>query len=227
MTLCVCVCGTMAIVGRRMYCTDSRTVATFHRQLGYNVSWDLCLEYWTIFIVIEEECVCGWERERERVFVWGEDVSEWVCERVWWARDIKAERARGGWLDFSETASASPVSRTLIHTVCVWYDIRNVTGMSQRVFACLDFSMCMYMCVFVCVHSSSKFSRSVCPSLILSQNGCCQAEELPNGALMGLNDKLIHNCRLRGLSVSNMKVIACMYIERKTQEFVPVSISLN
>lgn len=147
---------------------------------------------------------------RDTVLVWGEGVSVGVCECVWWARDIKVERSRSGWLDFRETASASPVSCTLIHTVCVWYDIHNGTGVSQRVFACLDFNMRMHMCVFVCVHSSSKFSRSVrCPLLILSQNGCCQAEKLPNVAVMVLNDKLIHNSGLHGLITSYMKVTAC------------------
>lgn len=33
-----------------------------------------------------------------------------------------------------------------LHTPCVWYDIHN--DMSQRVFACLDFSMRFCVCAF-------------------------------------------------------------------------------
>lgn len=116
----------------------------------------------------------------------------------WRGRDV------GGWISGRQPQPLQ-CHACSIHTVCLGYDIHNGTGMSQRVFACLDF-MRMYMCVFVCVHSSSKFSRSVwCPQLILSQNGCCQAEKLLNGALMGLNGKVIHNCGLLGLIASNMK----------------------
>lgn len=44
-----------------------------------------------------------------------------------------------------------------------------------------------------------------CPLLILSQNGCCQAEKLPSGALMGRNSEL---------SAGNMKsfVVFLQYI---------------
>lgn len=79
-------------------------------------------------------------------------------------------------------------------TVCLWHDIHYGTGMSHNGFACLHFSMRLHTCVFDCVHSSSKFSSLCgalqCPLLIHSQNGCCQAEKLPSGVLMGLNRKL-------------------------------------
>lgn len=84
--------------------------------------------------------------------------------------------------------------------------------MSQSVFACLRFSKCMYVYAYVCIPAQSSVDlcgAPQCPLLILSQNGCCQAEKLPNGAA---TDKLIHNCRLSGLIVSNMKVIAHIYI---------------
>lgn len=135
-------CGSSGI-----YCTNTRTIAAFHRQLGYTVPWDLCLGEL-------ENIQSNWRRLcmwlRDTVLAWGEGVSVGVCECVRWARDIKVERSRCGWLGFRETASASAVSCMLIHTVCVWYDIHNGTGVSQRVFACLDFSMCMHMCLCVC-----------------------------------------------------------------------------
>lgn len=43
-----------------------------------------------------------------------------------------------------------------IDTVCVWYKIHNGTGMSQCVFACLHFSMCMFMSLCVCIPAQSS-----------------------------------------------------------------------
>ena len=75
-------------------------------------------------------------------------VSVWEC--VWLVGVIKVKRSRYGWLGFREAASAAPESCTATHSVLVWYDIHDGTGMSQSAFACLHFSVCMYMCEYVC-----------------------------------------------------------------------------
>lgn len=61
------------------------------------------------------------------------------------------------------------------------------------------------MCVCLCTFQLKVQLIYVVPLLIPSQNGCCQAEKLPNGPLRGLNGKLIHVCGLFGALASNVK----------------------
>ena len=58
------------------------------------------------------------------------------------AGDIKVERLEGLGVGFPG-GSVGLSSVLHAHTLCVWYDILNGTGMSQSVFACLDLCMCM------------------------------------------------------------------------------------
>lgn len=78
---------------------------------------------------------------------------------------------------------------------------------SLSVFTCRFYLHACIQSVCLCVNSNSKFSRSVrCPLLILSQNGCCQAEKLPNGALMG------HNVELIASNVKSQFLVFVQYI---------------
>lgn len=63
----------------------------------------------------------------------------------------------------------------------------------------------VYVCLCVCAFQLKVQSICVVPLLILSQNGCCQADKLSNGALMGRKGKVIHNCGLLGPVAINMK----------------------
>lgn len=47
------------------------------------------------------------------------------------------------------------------------------------------------MCVCVWIPALSSVDLCGAPLLILSQNGCCQADKFPNGALMRQNSELI------------------------------------
>lgn len=154
----------------------------------------LLLDYWWIFQVIEGDTGCNWETECVSMGRRCQCHSMWVCvergsKRLWHV---------GGWITGRQPQPLQCPACS-VHTVSLWYDIHN--GIAWvRLFSW--FYVGMHMSVVLCVNSSSKFSRSAwCPLLILSQNGCCQAEKLPSGALMGLNGKLIHNRFMDWLSV--------------------------
>lgn len=74
-----------------------------------------------------------------------------------------------GWLGFRETATASLVSRVLMHGVR--NEIHNGTGRESRRARMSEFLACVCMLPSLCVcavHSSSKFSGSArCPDRAL------------------------------------------------------------
>lgn len=131
--LCVC-CGDsygihFLATDRYIHSVDRLTI--WHR-------WVSTSQYWRIFKVIEEECVCLCETGRE---CWsGEWASllKYVCVCVCVAsqrhQSVEVETWASG---FQEEGLGPPA----LHTVCLMYEIHNGTSMSHTALACPGF-MC-------------------------------------------------------------------------------------
>lgn len=130
-----------------------------------------------------------------------------VCVASQRLQSVAVEMREGGFQEEGLGPLQQPPS---LHAICLKYEIHNGTSMSHTALACLGF-LCtsklspLYVCVCVCTFQLKVQLIYAVPPLIPSQNGCCQAEKLPNGPLKGLNGKLIHDCGSFGALASNVK----------------------
>lgn len=116
----------------------------------------MCIHGYCMMPLQTSVCLCL--RKRKWFLRRGYGVSVGICGCVWLAGDFKVKSSWCGWLDFRETAWASPVSSFLMHALCISYVIHNCAGMTHNAFACLDVGVRTGVRVLVCEHSSSKFS---------------------------------------------------------------------
>lgn len=132
---------------------------------------------------------------------------KYVCARACVCGEPKTSKCGGGDVGWWVSGRGSGASAAASCVAYLKYEIHNGTSMSHTALACLG-SLCMSklsLCVCVCTFQLKVQLIYAVPLLIPSQNGCCQAEKLPNGPLKGLNGKLIHDCGLFGLLASSVK----------------------